>query len=400
MRICLITPEFPTEEYKSGGISQVTYRKAKWMAGQGHDVHVIVHSRRVENLQKEGIRIHPIDVKGSLCLKIFQLLTFHRLNGALYWLFFSIKSWLTIRGLNKNDNFDVVESPNYRFCGLLVMLFLKGPVHILFSASYRPAWNEKIGTTRTLDVRALEWIEAVYYRLSKNIYSPSSALKDMLKKELRLEKIEILRIPFYLETPNLDHTLYDKRLKGKSYLLFFGRLQLHKGPHILAQALPDFFSAYPDAYAVFAGPDSATGFGPSLREYILNTNRLFKNRLIFLDQASHDKLYPIIANARLVVLPSLVDNLPNTLLEAMGLGRAVIGTYNTSFDEMIEDEVSGFLVSAGNSRALAKKIVEAWSRDDLDKIGRAAQRKTEELAPEKALGALLEYYKKATRDKR
>ena len=121
MRVCLITPEFPTEEYKSGGISQATYRKARWMAGQGHDIHVIVKSGRAGKLRKEGIRVHPVDVKGSLCLKIFQLLTFHVLNGALYWLFFSIKSWLTIRGLNKNDNFDVVESPNYRFCGLFAM---------------------------------------------------------------------------------------------------------------------------------------------------------------------------------------------------------------------------------------------------------------------------------------
>ncbi len=400
MRVCLITPEFPTEEYKSGGISQATYRKARWMAGQGHDIHVIVKSGRAGKLRKEGIRVHPVDVKGSLCLKIFQLLTFHVLNGALYWLFFSIKSWLTIRGLNKNDNFDVVESPNYRFCGLFAMLFLKGPAHILFSASYRPAWNEKIGVSRNLDIKILEWIEAVYYRLSKNIYSPSVALKDMLKKELKLKKIEVLRIPFYIETSDLDHALYDEHLKNKSYLLFFGRLQLHKGPHILARALPDLFSAYPDACAVFAGPDSATRFGPSLREYILNTNRPFKNRLIFLEQASHDKLYPIIANARLVVLPSLVDNLPNALLEAMGLGRAVIGTYNTSFDEMIEDAVSGFLVPPGDSQALAKKMVEAWSRDDLDEIGRAARRRTEELAPEKTIGALLEYYKKAACDKR
>ena len=400
MRICLVTPEFPTGEYISGGIAQVTYRKAKWMAREGHDTHVITSSKHCGTLKKEGFFIHQINIEDSLCLKISRLLTLHKLDGMLYWISFSIKVWLTLRRLSKNGNFDVVESSNYRFCGLFCMLFLRGPVHILFAASYRPAWNEKIGTPRTLDSKVLEWIEAIYYRLSKNIYSPSCILKDMLKKELKLKKIEVLRIPFYLETPNLDHTLYDRHLNGKSYLLFFGRLQLHKGPHILAEALPALFASYPDAYAVFVGPDTATRLGPSMQEYILNTNSPFKDRLIFLNQVSHDKLYPIIAGARLVTLPSLIDNLPNVLLEAMGLGRPVIGTYHTSFDEMIEDGVNGFLVPPGDSRALAKKIVEAWPRNDLDRVGGAARRKIEELAPKNTISTLLEYYKKAIHNRR
>jgi len=395
MRICLVTPEFPTEEYISGGLAQVTYRKAKWMAREGHDVHVIISSRHVETFKKEGFWIHQINIEGSLRLRIFRLLTLHRLDGTLYWISFSAKVWLILRRLERDGNFDVVESSNYRFCGLFATLFLRGPAHALFAASYRPAWNEKIGTPRTLDVRILEWIEAIYYRLSKNIYSPSRVLKDMLKKELKLKRIEVLRIPFYVETSDLDRALYDKHLKNKSYLLFFGRLQLHKGPHILAQALPALFAAYPDVFAVFIGPDAATRFGPSMREYVLNTNYTFKDRLIFLEQVSHDKLYPIIAKARLVVLPSLVDNLPNVLLEAMGLGRPVVGTYTTSFDEIIEDGVNGFLVPPGDREALSKKIIEAWSRGDLDRVGEAARRKIEELAPKSTIGALLEYYKRA-----
>src|ERR1051326_7456438 len=45
-----------------------------------------------------------------------------------------------------------------------------------------------------------------------------------------------------------------------------------------------------------------------------------------------------------VVLPSLIDNLPNSCLEAMGLGRVVIGTKGTSFEELITDEANGFLI--------------------------------------------------------
>ena len=48
-----------------------------------------------------------------------------------------------------------------------------------------------------------------------------------------------------------------------------------------------------------------------------------------LDKLPHRQLYPVIAGARLVVLPSLIENLPNAGLEAMALGRAVIGTAGT-----------------------------------------------------------------------
>ncbi len=68
------------------------------------------------------------------------------------------------------------------------------------------------------------------------------------------------------------------------------------------------------------------------------------SRLVLIDNLPHRQLYPIIAAARLVVLPSLVDNLPNACLEAMGLGTAVIGTTGASFEELITDGVNGFLV--------------------------------------------------------
>lgn len=396
MRICFITPEFPTEEYFSGGISQVVYRKAKWLAKAGNDVHVIAHSNRIEDFEKENIHIHLLSFnENNFFFKMVNLATFNRLTGILYWFFFSVKAWLLLKRLSKDADFDVVDSSNYKACGFFAMLFLKTPVHLLFAASYRPAWDRNIGLSRNINVKMLENLEALYYRLSKNVYSPSEYLKDMLIKELGLENVEVIRIPFHREVLTQDNTLYEEYLKGKPYLLFFGKLQLHKGPHILAQALPGFLLKFSDAYAAFVGPDAAMKDGGSTREYIVKTNKQFKDRLIFLDQLSHDKLYPIISGARLVVLPSLIDNLPNALLEAMGLGKPVIGTIGCSFDEVIEDGKNGFLVVPGNAQALTKKLCEAWVHPVLEKIGAAAKEKIKEFAPQYTIGMLVDYYKMA-----
>jgi len=114
--------------------------------------------------------------------------------------------------------------------------------------------------------------------------------------------------------------------------------------------------------------------------------------LILLGNLPHSHLYPIIAGAHLITLPSLIDNLPNAGLESMGLGKVVIGTSGTSFEELITDGLNGFLVPRDNPEALAEKIISAWNNPDLETIGAAAKQKVLEFAPEKTVESLLKYY--------
>jgi glycosyltransferase involved in cell wall biosynthesis len=94
-----------------------------------------------------------------------------------------------------------------------------------------------------------------------------------------------------------------------------------------------------------------------------------------MDSLPHRQLYPIIERAKLVVLPSIADNMPNACLEAMALGKAVVGPQGAVFDEVITDEERGFLVSPGNVNALAEKIVCAWTHPKPREIGNATRQK-------------------------
>jgi glycosyltransferase involved in cell wall biosynthesis len=53
----------------------------------------------------------------------------------------------------------------------------------------------------------------------------------------------------------------------------------------------------------------------------------------------------------------------------MALGKTIIATYEASFEEVIKDGQSGFLVKAGDPEDLSFKILECLARDDLEKIG-------------------------------
>jgi len=114
--------------------------------------------------------------------------------------------------------------------------------------------------------------------------------------------------------------------------------------------------------------------------------------LIVLQNLPHRQLYPVIERAHLVVLPSLADNLPNACLEAMGLGKVVIGTFGTTFDELITDGVNGFLVPPNDSAALADKMISAWTHPALSNISTAAKQRMREFAPEETVASLLTYY--------
>lgn len=77
----------------------------------------------------------------------------------------------------------------------------------------------------------------------------------------------------------------------------------------------------------------------------------------------------------------------------MGLGKVVIGTVGTSFDELISEGTTGFLVSPNNPEALADKIISAWIDPRLEEMGAAARERVLEFLPEKTVESLLTYYR-------
>jgi glycosyltransferase involved in cell wall biosynthesis len=389
MRIGFVTPEYVTEDYFSGGLANYVQRAAMALSSLGHEVHVITLSNLDQaEFDQQGLRIHRVANPRGRWLR---RLTRRRLSDTLFWLGFSFRAYRKLRQLHKQAPFDILQFPNSRACGLVTSLLLHVPYAVRLSV-YRPAWREYAGLRDDWDARALEWLEWLQMRLSRHVYAPSAALKHMLAREAKLTHVQVIRPPFYLETLDWDRSVYEERLQDKPYLLFFGRFQLHKGFHILAQALPRVLQSYPDCHAVFVGLDMATSLAPCMKDYARGLCGQDADRLIFIGQLPHAQLYPIVAGARLVVLPSLVDNLPNTCLEAMALGKPVIGTVGASFEELISDGETGFLVPPGDVTALEEKIKAAWAHPRLGEIGQAAQGKVNELAPERTTQELLAYY--------
>jgi glycosyltransferase involved in cell wall biosynthesis len=389
LRIAFATPEFVTETYFDGGLANYVNRASKALAQRGHDVHVVTLSLNDDaEFEHEGVMVHRVTLKRGW--QLINRLTRYSLPTTLHWLNFSTQVYRKLKQLHRQEPFDLIQYPNYSSCGVFSIPFLRA-THVVRASSYEPAWNDAAGIERNSDFSLVHRLEKWQYRLTRNVYAPSQAMQQMLADKAG-KHAALVRTPFYLETNDWDNAIYDRFLQAKKYVLYFGRFQLHKGFHLLAQGLPAFLNHYTDAYAVLVGRDAETSLASSMTAFARAKCGSSATRLIILENLPHSQLYPIIAGARLVVLPSLIDNLPNSCLEAMGLGKVVMGTRGTSFEELITDRVNGFLVKPNDSTALMQKMISAWIDPKLDEIGQAAKRSMEEFAPERTIPALLSYY--------
>lgn len=391
LRIALVTPEYVTETHFDGGLANYLARTARALAALGHDIHVVTLSDIDEaEFDDHGVAVHRVVLRRRW--QLLNRLLWQRMQITVHWLNFSAQAYRKLKKLNREEAFDLVQYPNYSACGLFSILFLRIP-HVVRASSYGPALNQAARTERNIDVRMVEHLESAQFRLTKNVYAPSRSLQQKLAEKIRLSHVRVIPTPFYLETPAWDNSVYDQFLNGKKYLLYFGRFQLHKGFHILVEALPRFLDHDRDAFVALVGRDMKTSVAASMSDYAREQCGSLSERLIFLDNLPHAQLYPVIARAHLVVLPSLIDNLPNACLEAMGLGQAVIGTAGASFEEVIRDGTTGFLVSPGNQEALTEKIIYAWSHPELAEVGSAAKQEISKFSADNTIGVLLNYYR-------
>lgn len=394
MKIGFISSEFfHPQEAPGGGLANYLYRLSKILVSRGHEVHVF-YAAGVDKSTwvMEGIVVHRLRFKRGRWLNYFNHLTRWYFQWSLQCLIAAYRLDREVQEEHSRAPFDVIQVSNYQFPGLFTVLF-RSVSTVVRASSYSPLWNKFDEQKSTFDLHLVEKLENMQMRSARSLFAPSKFLARTLEREIGTAPVDVLETPFYHDVPALNQSWWVENLSGKDYFLYFGAIMPRKGLRYLVACLPEVLTAFPEAHAVLIGPQVDLSFSQSLKEYVHTTCPGVEKRIIFQSGLDHARLYPVILQARLVVLPSLVDNSPNALLEAMALAKPVIGTTGTSLDEYITDEVSGFLVPPGDSAALGIKIMETWPRDDLQEIGdRARKVINERVSNDEIIDKLLSYY--------
>lgn len=389
MRIAFVTPEYVTESNFDGGLANYLGRVCPTLARQGHDVVVFVRADCDEVVDADGVEVRRVTVKpllgGWLNSGACQ-----QLQTASLWLGQSWALYKACAKVNRARSFDLIQYASYTGTGFFRLRKVPSVVRI---SSYEPILQDAYGYPETWENRSRIWIERKALRRADAVFGPSRLVASLVERDIG-RPVAVIESPFLLGPGQMDDRLFRENLAGKKYLLFFGSLSKLKGVHLIAEIIGELLSEHPEINFVFAGKCFSFNGRPII-EHVRECAGTEKERVVYLGPLQHNQLYPVVANAYAVVLPSLIDNLPNTCIEAMAFKRVVVASRGASFEQLIDPGVSGFLCNNGSSSSLYSEIRQVLSlpADRYASVGISAGRRIDELKPERTVRELLAFYR-------
>ena len=162
-------------------------------------------------------------------------------------------------------------------------------------------------------------------------------------------KTEIMIVPNGIEKGSFQvlpdtQILFDRfpEIKGKTILLFLGRLNPKKGLDLLASAYALVRQRFPQTHLVLAGPDS-DGFLPKVKEYFNKSGCL--DFVTFTGMLTGPMKLAALHSASVYVAPSYSEGFSVSILEGMASGLPCVITTGCNFPEAA-DAMTAYVVEA------------------------------------------------------
>jgi glycosyltransferase involved in cell wall biosynthesis len=273
--------------------------------------------------QADVINLHWINF-GFLSLRSIRQLA--KLNKPIVWTFHDM--WAFTGGCHYSG-----DCTHYRtHCHDCPFLRNPGPRDLSFRV-----FKEKIKT---------------FAHLPLTVVTSSEWLAGLARESALLKSFRVQSIPIPIDTQvyqPLDQSECRRQLglPADKKLILFGAMNTRdtrKGFAYLAEALEQLKDQKDVELVVFGKADEQT----------LKALPLKVNYLGAISQP--EKLVPVYNAADVFVLPSLEDNLPNTVIESLACGTPVVGFRMGGLPEMVEHRVTGYVADFKSATDLAKGI--------------------------------------------
>jgi glycosyltransferase involved in cell wall biosynthesis len=191
---------------------------------------------------------------------------------------------------------------------------------------------------------AVDWrqrkLELAFIRRSRCVFSPSESLMSLVRKEMNGPLPSEVVLPYPLDPLLVEG---DEREPQGRLVLFAARNDPVKGASVLLEAVPLVRRQVPDATFLLVGHQPASG-------------AVVPEGVQCMPFMPKDQLLAHYRKAALCVVPSLWDNSPNTVYEAMAAGRPVVASRVGGIPELVADGETGRLVPPGDVGQLAEAL--------------------------------------------
>lgn len=206
----------------------------------------------------------------------------------------------------------------------------------------------------------LKTIENNYYNKNRNYATVSNWSKKRFIEEKDIDEKKIRVIHNGVDPKSFDFPKKDsKEFFPELYdietpkILYLSRLIKSKGINYLIKAIPQILKKV-DAHFIFAGP----GKKPELN--------IPKENCSFLGYVPYERTPFLHKLSDIFVLPSLYENCPMSLLEAMASDSGVIASQVGGIPEIVNNE-NGILIPPKDSDIIAESILKLVNGDGLNK---------------------------------
>ena len=299
MRIAMIGHKrIPSKE---GGVEVVVEELSTRLVKQGHEVDV--YNRKGKNVQDKNADKMNKKIKNYKGVKIITIPTINKkgLDALIYSFFASIKALF--------GKYDVLHYHAEGSCAMLWIphIFKKKIIVTIHGLDWQ---RSKWGGFATRYIKFGEKLAAKY---ADEIIVLSKGVQDYFKKTYNRDTNFIpngVNKPVIREANEINKKW---NLKKDDYILFLARIVSENGLHYLIEAYKQLNT---DKKLVIAGGASYTN------DYLQDINEMVKpdNRIIMTGFVQGEILDELFSNCYLYCLPSDVEGMPISLLEAMSYG--------------------------------------------------------------------------------
>lgn len=355
MKIWLLTTEFPPAF--GGGIGTYCYHTSRMLAQNGHEVTIFINDGNETNpevvITDNGIRIIRFRPGQK---------EFYRYLGWVAALSYEFSELVELF-IETEGKPDIVECQDYLGIGyfLLQKKHTNWPlikdIRIVTTA-HTPHYicdeYNQLPTSILPDywTGEMEWFSLT---ASDLVISPSKYLVNELKKYVDLDSkaIAILANPYFNDS-SLKTTKRDK-----NEVIYAGRLEYRKG---VVQLLSYFKLLWDEGISLqlkLIGGD--TFFYPEqqmMSDYLQKKyKKYFDNgQVLWEGKTSPEQLKNRMAKAGIIFTPSLVENFPYSVIEAMALECIVLASDSGGQSEIIQENINGFLFSHAAPDSFGSKL--------------------------------------------
>ena len=153
-----------------------------------------------------------------------------------------------------------------------------------------------------------------------------------------------------------------------------------KGLHNLLDALPYVVERFPKTKIYIAGVNLLLNTGDPYAKYIrkmIVRNNLEKH-LFFLGMLDAKRMCRYLLKSHLTVMPSNIENSPNSIGEAMLVGTPVVASFVGGIPSIVQNEREGLLYQPGSAEMLSHSICKIFENDLLaNTLSESARKRAE-----------------------